>query len=259
MREIADTINSHIQMPKLLLKRFENKNHCFYYYDVKKGVIGSNGHAKSLNTELGYYSAEVEEYLNNYVETPLSDLLSQIDCINFDASSFDMPPKIAVLIRRFIYSLIARSPKMIPEIKKKSIYYQFLAPQAQHDYAVCEGMSIAENMGILNDWFVTFAVNKTTTPFVLPMFGIYNFKYESVDMALLPISPYKSILLVKNDGLRLFLHDGILSMILIVDDAQMDWFNEQAFSVQFSAGYGYVVSPDKASLIKCVKQKTNKI
>ena len=244
-------------MPKLLLKRFENKNHCLYYFDVKKGVIGSNGHAKSLNTELGYYSAEVETYLNNYVETPFSDLLSQIDSIDFDASSFDMPPKLPELIKRFIYSLIVRSPQMIPEIKKNSIYYQFMTPQAQHDFAVQTGMSMAESMGILNDWFVTFAVNKSTTPFVLPLFGLYNFRYDSIDMALLPISPYKSILLVKNDGYRSFVYDGVMSMLLISDDAQMDWFNRHAFSAQSDAGYGYVVSPDKASLEKCLKTNSH--
>ena len=29
-------VNSHIQMPRFLLARFENEHHSFFYYDVPK-------------------------------------------------------------------------------------------------------------------------------------------------------------------------------------------------------------------------------
>ncbi len=33
-------VNSHIQMPRFLLARFENAHHSFYYFDVEKRFIG---------------------------------------------------------------------------------------------------------------------------------------------------------------------------------------------------------------------------
>ena len=73
-------VDSHIQMPRFLLARFENEQHKFFYYDVKKRFIGTNGHAKSTNTEYGYYPNEIEELLNNELEQPFSRILQFIDC-----------------------------------------------------------------------------------------------------------------------------------------------------------------------------------
>ena len=48
-------VNSHIQMPKLLLRRFHNDKTRFCYYDVKGRFIGTKGTAESTNTEFGYW------------------------------------------------------------------------------------------------------------------------------------------------------------------------------------------------------------
>ena len=65
------SVNSHIQMPRFLLARFENERHSFFYYDVKKGFIGSNGHAKSMNTEHGYDPDEIEKLSSDEIENHL--------------------------------------------------------------------------------------------------------------------------------------------------------------------------------------------
>ena len=72
-------VNSHIQMPRVLLKRFHNSNNRFFYYDVKKHIIGINGTAKSTNTELDYYSQPTEDYFRDNIETPFGELLTYIE------------------------------------------------------------------------------------------------------------------------------------------------------------------------------------
>lgn len=245
-------INSHIQMPKCVLKRFENKNNNFYYYDVRKGFIGSNGHAKSLNTELGYYSANTEAFLNKNVEKPFSDLLQKIDKIDFSSPSFDMTTEMDGVVKRFIYSLVVRSPQMIEATNRNSVFYQFLPLQEQHDYAVEAGLFFADNSGLLDDYFVTFAVNRSQTPFVLPMCGLYNFKINKIGTAFLPISPELSIALVKNNGKELMIKNNMIAMFLITDRNQATRFNKRAFAAQVSAGYGYVISSDKTALEACL-------
>lgn len=48
-------INSHIQMPKCVLRNFADEKQTLFYFDFQKNAV-KLGRAASLNTELGYYS-----------------------------------------------------------------------------------------------------------------------------------------------------------------------------------------------------------
>lgn len=240
-------------MPKLLLKRFENKNHCFYYYDVEKRFIGSNGHAKSLNTELGYYSQETETFLNKHIEKPFSALLQAIDAIDFDAPDFSINSEVDRIVKRFIYALIARSPQMIKSTNEHSVFYQFLPLQEQHDYAAEEGILLAEKNNLLGNFFATFSVNRAQTPFILPMCGLYDCLINGIHVSILPISLELAVVLVESKGKESLVKTGMVNMYLINEDKYAIWFNKRAFAAQVNAGYGYVVSPDKISLEQCIE------
>ena len=58
-----DDVNSHIQMPKEVIKRFHNQYKLCCYYDVKGNFVGTKGTAESLNTAWGFFSARTEHYL----------------------------------------------------------------------------------------------------------------------------------------------------------------------------------------------------
>jgi len=103
----SSDIQSHIQMPKLLLKRFHNDNNRFCYYDVKRGFIGTKGTAESTNTELGYYSLATEHYLRDKIETPFGKILAYIDKIDFDQECFHIASDFEQSTRNFIYALMA--------------------------------------------------------------------------------------------------------------------------------------------------------
>ena len=58
-------VKSPIQLPKRILKRFGDAEGWFYYYDDSKKRTSAQPliariNAKSFNTELGYYSSEIE-------------------------------------------------------------------------------------------------------------------------------------------------------------------------------------------------------
>ena len=59
-------MDSHIQMPKFMLRRFENEQHELLYYDVETNVI-AKGFPKSINTEEDYYSDVMESILNREI------------------------------------------------------------------------------------------------------------------------------------------------------------------------------------------------
>lgn len=241
-------INSHIQMPRCVLQRFENSQKSFFYFDVVKKIIGTNGHAKSINTEKGYYSKDTEDFLNNEIENPFSRMLQAIDQINFDESTFQLDNNLNRSIKSFIYALIARDPIFFSGIKQNSVLYQLLPEQNQHDYAAVEGIQLALENGYFGSYHVTFTINKTTKPFVLPICGIYDYEMNGIKHINLPISSQVAITLIEPKGITSVLHDDVTSMYLIEKEKMIDWFNGRAFERQYKSEWGFVVSSQKEIL-----------
>lgn len=169
-------VKSHIQMPRCVLKRFENAKNHLYYYDVEHDFIGTNGHAKSINRQQDYYSADVERYLSDNVEQPFSKVLQFVENVDFDADSFYVNNEFDKSVKTFVHSLFARDPQLLAVIQRKSVFFQFLSEQTRHNFAAIEGMNIAREKGLFSDYVATFTVNKTNTPFVLPICGLYSYK-----------------------------------------------------------------------------------
>ena len=167
-------VDSHIQMPRFLLSRFENEHHSFFYYDVSKGFIGTNGHAKTLNTEHGYYPNEIEKLLSDEIEKPFSQILRFIDLLDLEQPSFTMNTIDENNIKQFLISLIVRSPLFIDSIGKNSVFFDFFSQTDQHAMAILQGMQEAQKLKLFDDYRVTFTVNKTKKPFILPISGLYH-------------------------------------------------------------------------------------
>lgn len=115
-------INSHIVLPKFLLKNFEI-NHSFWYYDIDKDFI-AKGNSSSFNTEKGYYSDETELILNREIETPFSRLLIKYRPSVLADDEFEMSLNDILCIKRFCCSLLCRNPQMVETVKTKSVFYQ---------------------------------------------------------------------------------------------------------------------------------------
>ena len=248
-------VDSHIQMPKCVLKRFEDKAHRFCYYDVDKKIIGINGHAKSINTKFGYYSKQAEDYLRDNIETPFSGLLASIDTIDFDKDVFTVDSVFEEQVKTFMYALIARSPRILMEAEKHSLFWSYISETARHDFAAINGPELARQAKLLDGFYVTFTVNKTEKPFVLSMCGIYSFTYKNANHVILPISPTIAITLIEKGAGNFLIDNNIKHMYLLEYESMIDQFNKRAFNTQCQEGYGYVISHDKNVLEELVKEK----
>lgn len=244
----ANGVNSHIQMPKCMLKRFENQNHSFYYYDVEKGIIGNNGHAKTTNTQFGYYSEAVEKYLSANVEAPFAKILQFVDSVDFNNPDFTINNGFQNIVKTFVYSLISRDPSLSLKIDEHSIFWRFLSVQDQHNYAAVEGINLVREIGFFDPFIVTFSVNKTNKPFVLPVCGIYSYVLQDAIHVNLPVSPQIAITLAKGKPFRNLQSEDIVPMYALEYDQIIDFLNGCAFEMQRKTGWGYVVSPEKEVL-----------
>lgn len=242
------SVNSHIQMSRFLLARFENEHHSFFYYDVEKGFIGSNGHAKSMNTEHGYYPDEIEKLLNTEIEEPFSQILKFIESLDLDKPFFAMTNTVESNIKKFLVSLMIRSPLLMDSINRTSAFFQFFSPADRHTLAITQGIMEAEKQKVFDRYRVTFTVNKTEKPFVLPISGLYSYSLNEYVHLSLPISPQMAITLIEHAGIPFIEKDGITRLYLITEDKYVTELNRFAFREQCKQGYGVVISPTKEAL-----------
>lgn len=241
-------VNSHIQMPRFLLARFENNNHSFFYYDVEKDYIGTKGHARSINTEFGYYPEKIEKFLSNQIEQPFSNIVKFIDALDLEKPHFLMTTAIEYEIKQFMISLIIRSPLFINSIKNTSVFFQFLGKTDQRTIAISGGIATAQEQRIFNDFRATLTLNKSAMPFLLPICGIYSYMMNGYNHINLPVSPEIAITLIESAGIPSIKKEGIMGMYQIDQEDQAIQLNGFAFRQQCKQQYGYIISPTKDAL-----------
>lgn len=241
-------INSHIQMPKCVLKRFEDQNHRLFYYDVKKCIIGSNGHAGSLNTGFGFYSHNAEEFLNTNIEKPFSNLFENIDEIGINPPKGHINSQFDYTAKRFVYALLARNPNSVDRIKKYPFLTDILSSQQSRDAGMILGFAAEIDRDFLAPYGTTIAINTTEIPFVLPTCGVYYMKLWGSEHIFLPVSPQKAIIFVEEKRKDVIIHDGIVHPYSFDDIHEVRMCNMGALSTQCRYANGYVVSPSKEPL-----------
>ena len=142
-------MNSHIQFPKSLLKKFTDKNNWLHYYDFRDKTIKC-GRAKTFNTEAGYYSEIVEKFFSDKIETHIGNIIKQIE-----ADSFDEKVPIKDFVdhsRDYIYSLISRNPDMITETRNNSVYLRFMSKIDIRSFVASETLVLAHNADLLGSF-----------------------------------------------------------------------------------------------------------
>jgi hypothetical protein len=248
-----ENIDSHIQMPKCVLKNFVNEYQSFYYYDIADSKIKMS-RPKSLNVQNGYYSSQVEHTLQQLVESPFGNILKYVKENNF-SEPVDMPRNFENIVLTYFHSLIARAPHMYKMIEKNTVYVQFssdLTETNKHDLAVKLVLGKAKNNSPFKDYIVTMLVNKTGVPLLLPMSGMYS----CGDFICSPISQSKAIVLVKKySHLCNELIEGDLCKVLLVEnESVLHKMNRFAIQAEVSYNRQYVVSVDKALLENYLKE-----
>ena len=249
-------MDSHIQMPKLMLRRFENDKHELYYYDLETHVLGK-GSARSTNTEEDYYSEGMESLLNRSIETPFSKVLRYIDAIDFDSDSFSLFSGFEKTVKDFLKALFVRNPNNVDEIEKHSIFFQLCDERSKHDVAVWMGMEEAYSQALYDLFFPTFCVNQSDTPFVLPISGSYGFTHNGIKHINLPIDPKTAITLIDKKKVETIIKDETVHLYLITNDKQAEKFNMMAYENQQRLGYGRVVSNRKDVLERLICCSSN--
>ncbi|MBE6732280.1 MAG: DUF4238 domain-containing protein [Ruminococcaceae bacterium] len=247
-------VNSHIQMPKFVLRRFNNSYNNICCYDVKNNKIVIKGNAKSINTEYNYYSDPFEKDLSKNIEKPFSDILAYIDKIEFNKEKVSISDIYIDGIKTFMYALMARDSTAMEKNKENSFYSQFIPIQKRHEFVVTHGIYYAKKKSVFEDYLLTFIVNETEKSFILPIKGLYEFDINGMPAIILPISPTVAICLYDKSFVS-DIFDNTETPILKVNKPELiEKMNEVAFITQKQRKYGYVISTQKEELYR-IKEK----
>ena len=242
---------SHIQIPKQLLRKFEREapKGFLTYYDVQKKFIGTNGHAQSLNTEENYYSNKGEQYWSSEVESALGKLLDALHKVDTDQPRSTLPSDFDSLSKKYLHSLMARSPRAHKKAEKSSIYLQLVDKKYHHDISSTTMYALAQEEGYFKEWIPTLLINKTSIPFLLPMCGYIEYAFKNIEgFIAMPVDPHKAILLVPPEARNLYCEEDHIKYGLIDSDAIIKRINVYAFETQVDRGYGYIISNNRETL-----------
>ena len=160
-------VDSHIQLPKGILKYFVDTENQVWYLDVDTYEIDSNG-ASVLGTQYGYFSDEVETFLHKYIENPITQVNAHVrKCLANEPSSLKFSARTTERLRRFVIAAMARS-----DLAKQSLLATLDSPSQKHDRQyndalIKRGMThFCEDPSFLKGYTVGVIINKTPRPFV---------------------------------------------------------------------------------------------
>lgn len=248
-------IQSHIQMPRFMLKRFENEYHKLFYYDVEKRHIGNNGTSKSIGTQQGYFSPNMENYLSKNSERPFSEALQEIDRLNLDPPNFEISLEARENTLNFIYALMARSKRAENQALSRFPLLCGFPERDLHKIVVKNGIEAGIDHAFFDDHHFGLICNKTSIPFILPTNGVYGAIEEGREIykhIILPISPSLAIALRapgKDECQYSFLcHEW--------SEERINALNCAAFDYQCKFNTGYIVSQTREPLQNAMDNHT---
>ena len=244
-------VDSHIQIPKCILKCFVDSSHRVYYLDTKTGYIGLAG-ARKLGTEYGYYSDEQERFLNKEIETPVSLLSQKVSrWLSNRETILELPIAEEHVLKKYIAASMARSNFALESMQKSMGAYSrlLLSKQQVHDFISTFG--VVENNGIykvIESYYLVVLVNKTDTNWVVPRNCFYTVPSGECECIVAPISPRCALCLFPLEYAER--NESSLSFRLGVVDEQnhSQRMNIRALQYEYIFNQTFVASSTKAEL-----------
>lgn len=244
-------IDSHIQLPKGILKHFSESTGRVFYLDVDTGKIGLAG-AKVLGAENGYYSDEQEKYLNKEIESPITMVASKVRAfLKNDKGILTLKKSEENVLKRYITAAMARSRLSLDTFLSASMTADLCTDQQNHDdivlFSTIKNGGIAE---IFENYFLVVLINKTEDNLVVPRNCFYTLSSNKFECIVAPISPKYALCLFPPE----YADKNGLSKdyrLCHVDNAEdIELMNQRALIYEYMCNKTFVASATRNELDK---------
>ena len=242
-------VNSHVQIPKSVLKQFAYSNGQVNYLDLNNCRIRSCS-PKTLGTEFGYYSEAMEQWLSSEIEGPFSELSAQINHFAADGShDLVLPVSVEETCKKYVTASMARSEVALKAFYDKSVTAAFADDQENHDLLVY--YSTVNKKGIsplIGDHQMLTLVNHTNRQFVVPRNCFYDINHKGYSCIIVPISPYCALELVPHDYSANNVNGTTVRLGIVDKPEIVEAMNIRALQVEYTYNKSFVASANREEL-----------
>lgn len=246
-------IDSHIQLPKGVLKHFSESSGRVFYLDMVTGKIGLAG-AGVLGTEYGYYSEEQEKYLNKEIESPITNVASKVRAfLKKDKGSLTLKKSEEIILKKYVTAAMARSSLSLETFLSTSMTADLFTEQQNHDdivfFSTMRNGGVAE---IFKNYFLVVLINKTEDNLVVPRNCFYTLSSNKFECIVAPISPKCALCLfppeyADKNGLS---KDYRLCHVETIEDIEL--MNQRALMYEYMCNKTFVASATRKELDELV-------
>lgn len=185
-------VDSHIQIPKGVLKHFTDHSGRVYYLDTKTEHIGLTA-AKILGTEYGYYSDKHEQFLNKEIESPLMKLGRKVRRLLDDESlTITLSKGEETVLKRYIATSISRSYLALNSMQKATGKYSQLLFSAQQKHDFISAFGATQNGSVyytFENHYLVVLINQTDVNWIVPRNCFYAVSSQVLECIVAPVSP----------------------------------------------------------------------
>lgn len=243
-------VNSHILIPKVILKHFALQGGSLFYYDIKSGEV-KRGYAATLNTQKGYYSSEVEKFLSANIESPMGKIIGILqkaynDLFKTKKVEMTFYAQNIKVLKNYVYSLITRSPIMVEQVATNLIFREWFTEQNIRDMSFYDGYNIAVREDFLHQFGLTFRFGEVGNEFAMPMRGCCTYLYGQTECYFIPLTSHIAALFYNGKD--------IYPNIAIESEERVNRLNDMSLEQQINSGFGFIASPNKQIIEKLLER-----
>lgn len=226
---IIYAVDSHVQIPKSMLKYFRTGNYLYYISTLNKNNKINRSSARRYNTKFGYYSLYFEEYLSKNYESIIVDIINTIlpfverkeTIITFE----NLEEKVNKL---FLMSLF-RNPKYVEEINNYSVFSQIIDGGYTPEYIAYVGEETNKNY--IKGYTPVVLINETDRGMLTIKSLFSNLRIDGgVKCMLIPLHPKFAIALVPNEYYKKMIEEqGEQTYLKLNEDKELLQLNKQLY------------------------------
>lgn len=225
---IIYAVDSHVQLPKLLLKNYRTNYNLFYLNASSNKIIKSS--AKNYNTSFGYYSLEFEEYLSVTYEKIISSIIELfIPFINQEVTTITLKD-LSTNINKLFFMALIRNPKYIKEINEHSLTAQLFDGGYDAEYLAITGEKM--NTNFIKGYTPVPLVNTTNKNLVTIKSLVSNLYIDGgIECMVMLLHPKFAIALVPNDYYKKMIDEqGEQTYLQLNDEKALIKMNKQIYN-----------------------------
>ena len=203
---------------------------------------------KEANTEFGYYEDAIESSLLKSIEDAFGDLKANLlNAIKTNTLPV-FSPKDIVVVQKFCSLCLIRSQSFINDIRKKSVFIDFIAnaPQNAVIYQYFKEPKLIDDYIFGNN--ISYIKNETDINYVLPQFYAIGMRQEdgTIDY-FIPVSPK---VLLRLTSAQMIIGDQLI--VGYMKKSDVDNLNKYAIQQELSHNQKAVYAKEKEDLERYV-------